>query len=114
MWEGLSYINPLLDTIDLVINPTYVSLCVNPPLILSGIIVLLVSIVLMLAGFLAFWTVAVAGIGMVLWGLLSEKREEIVPEDPNMKFCWYCLREIPIDAEVCAYCGLRQEPLKRQ
>jgi hypothetical protein len=48
-----------LDTIDLVINPTYVSLCVNPPLILSGIIVLLVSIVLMLAGFLAFWTVAV-------------------------------------------------------
>jgi rRNA maturation endonuclease Nob1 len=51
---------------------------------------------------------------MVLWGLLSEKREEIVPEDPNMKFCWYCLREIPIDAEVCAYCGLRQEPLKRQ
>jgi hypothetical protein len=48
---------------------------VNPPLILSGIIVLLVSIVLMLAGFLAFWTVAVAGIGMVLWGLLSKIRE---------------------------------------
>ncbi len=85
----------------------------NPPLIFSGIIVLLVGLVLMVTGFLAFWIITAAGIGMVLWGLFSERREEIVPEDPNMKFCWYCLREIPIDAEVCDYCGLKQEPLKR-
>ncbi len=86
---------------------------VNPPLIASGIIVFLTGIVLSLTGLLAFWILAVAGLGMTVWGVFGEKREEIVPENPGMKFCWYCLREIPVDAEVCGYCGIKQGLLEK-
>lgn len=81
----------------------------NPPLIFSGLLVALTGIVLFLTGLQAFWILAVAGVLMIVVGFFTEKRGEVEPEDPRMKFCWYCMREIPKEARVCEYCGFEQE-----
>ncbi|MEM0382295.1 MAG: hypothetical protein QW059_03000 [Nitrososphaerota archaeon] len=85
----------------------------NPPMIFSGLIVLLTGLVLFVVGLQAFWILAAAGVLMVAAGFFTEKREEVVPENPGMKFCWYCLKEIPVEAEECMYCGLKQEQHRR-
>ncbi len=85
----------------------------NPPLIFSGMLVAITGFILFFVGLQAFWILAAVGVLMVVVGFFTEKREEVVPENPGMKFCWYCLREIPVEAEECMYCGLRQEPLKK-
>ncbi|MCS7145786.1 MAG: hypothetical protein RMJ28_04545 [Nitrososphaerota archaeon] len=81
----------------------------NPPLIFSGLVVALTGTVLFAVGLQAFWILAAAGVLMVVAGFFTEKREEVVPENPGMKFCWYCMREIPVETEECMYCGLKQE-----
>ncbi len=76
-------------------------------------LVAITGFILFFVGLQAFWILAAVGVLMVVVGFFTEKREEVVPENPGMKFCWYCLREIPVEAEECMYCGLRQEPLKK-
>jgi len=82
-------------------------------MILSGMIVALVGAFLFAVGLQAFWMLAVAGVLMVAAGFFAGEREEIKPGTPGMKFCWYCLREIPVEAEECMYCGIRQWELKK-
>lgn len=49
----------------------------------------------------------VVGVAMLLVGFFSAERPEIVPE-PGMKFCWYCMKQIPLESKNCPSCSLPQ------
>jgi membrane-bound ClpP family serine protease len=51
--------------------------------------------------------ISVTGGVMFVVGLLREEPKPVEPE-PGMKFCWYCMKQIPNDSEVCPHCSLRQ------
>ncbi|MCS7142992.1 MAG: hypothetical protein NZ920_04255 [Aigarchaeota archaeon] len=79
-----------------------------PGLVISGLITLTVGAVVMIAGFTIFVLLTIFGLLMVIWGLLTEPREDVAPSDPTKKFCWYCMEEIDGEETRCPYCGIRQ------
>jgi hypothetical protein len=58
--------------------------------------------------------VSVFGLPILIVGIimfvLGFWRSEPVPLEPEvgMKFCWYCMMQIPKDAEECSNCSLPQ------
>jgi hypothetical protein len=51
--------------------------------------------------------IAVIGGIMFVVGLFREDPLPLQPE-PGMKFCWYCMKQIPANASECPECGLPQ------
>ena len=51
----------------------------------------------------------VLGVGVVML-LLGFWRPEPPPVEPDsgMKFCWYCMKQIPEEAKACPNCSLEQ------
>ncbi len=73
-----------------------------------GIIVLLFGLFLDLVrlpfGFAFFG----AGLIMIIISLFSKPAEQPEPSKPGHKFCWFCINEIPEEAEICPVCRMRQ------
>jgi len=51
--------------------------------------------------------ISVTGGIMLAVGLLRAEPKPLEPE-PGKKFCWYCMKQIPKDAEECPDCSLPQ------
>jgi len=49
----------------------------------------------------------VAGIIMILIGYWRAEPLPVEPA-PGMKFCWYCMKEVPVDSKECPNCSLPQ------
>jgi len=51
--------------------------------------------------------ISVTGGIMVVVGMLRAEPKPLEPE-PGKKFCWYCMKQISKEAEVCPECSLPQ------
>jgi len=51
--------------------------------------------------------IAIIGAIMVAVGIFQAEPLPVEPE-PGKKFCWYCMKQIPKEAEECTYCSLPQ------
>ncbi|HIQ29184.1 MAG TPA: hypothetical protein EYH45_01320 [Candidatus Caldiarchaeum subterraneum] len=51
----------------------------------------------------------VAGIIIMVLSFFLKPAETPEPSKPGHKFCWFCLNEIPVDAERCPVCLMRQK-----
>ncbi len=51
--------------------------------------------------------ISVTGGIMVVVGMLRAEPKPLEPE-PGKKFCWYCMKQIPKEAEICPECSLPQ------
>jgi membrane-bound ClpP family serine protease len=49
----------------------------------------------------------VVGVIMFLVGVWRKEPPSIEPE-PGMKFCWYCMVQIPVESKECFNCSLPQ------
>jgi hypothetical protein len=58
-------------------------------------------------GFICSWPLIVVGIILFLMGLVfpEERGPAGVPSSQQRRFCTNCGREIPLDANICPYCG---------
>ena len=53
--------------------------------------------------------IPVLGIGLIMFviGFIRHEPAPVEPE-PGNKFCWYCMKQIPIDSRDCPNCSLPQ------
>ncbi|MBI2184379.1 MAG: hypothetical protein HYU39_05405 [Thaumarchaeota archaeon] len=77
-----------------------------PSLAGGGIIVFLFGLFLTLNGLGFAFLFIVAGPVMIIAALILPEVPPVKPEDPNMKYCRFCLKEISVEAKICPKCGL--------
>jgi hypothetical protein len=54
--------------------------------------------------------ILIVGVLMFVGGFLRAEPEPVTAS-PGMKFCWYCMSEIPKDSTECPSCSLPQHEL---
>jgi hypothetical protein len=54
--------------------------------------------------------ISIVGAVMLVLGFFRKEPLGIEPE-PGMKFCWYCMKQIPRDSTECSYCSLPQHDI---
>ncbi|MCS7117795.1 MAG: hypothetical protein NZ957_03315 [Thaumarchaeota archaeon] len=80
----------------------------NQGMVLSGVITAVFGVIFLLMGFLPLGILVIVGLAIFVLGIGAPPSEPVTPEDPNKRFCWYCMEEIDLDEKVCPYCGLEQ------
>jgi len=55
--------------------------------------------------------ISIAGVIMFAFGLVRAEPMPIEPE-PEKKFCWYCMAQIPLNSADCPSCTLPQHEAK--
>ncbi|MDW8084319.1 MAG: hypothetical protein RMI49_03875 [Candidatus Caldarchaeum sp.] len=76
-------------------------------LLFSGLIVFVFGLFLAFAGLPFSYIFLFSGIIMTVVGLFV-KTPVSVEAEKGKKFCWFCYREIPVEAGICPHCKLKQ------
>jgi len=77
----------------------------------AGILVLGFGLLMFIAipGLSLAFALLGAGVIMVLLSFFTKPPPPAEPSSPDLKFCWFCLNEIPRDLEVCPSCKMKQK-----
>jgi hypothetical protein len=70
------------------------------------LIVFFFGLFLLISGLPFGLVIMLAGPIMFVAGLILPDSPPVRPLDPNLKYCRFCLKEIPMDATICPECGL--------
>ena len=77
-----------------------------PNLAAGGLIVFSFGLFLLITGLPFGFFIMLAGPIMFVAGLFLPDSPPVRPLDPNLKFCRFCLTEIPREAKICPECDL--------
>ncbi|MBI4258346.1 MAG: hypothetical protein HY619_05260 [Thaumarchaeota archaeon] len=77
-----------------------------PSLAGGGVVVFLFGLFFTLNGIGFAIPFMIVGPIMIIAALILPEVPPVKPENPNMKYCRFCLKEIPLQAETCPECGL--------
>lgn len=64
-------------------------------------------LLMVIAGFLGL-TIFLLGPLTIAWGIILKAPAPACPEDPNKRYCKFCIVEVDVGSKICPECGFAE------